>query len=281
MARSIPWFVLSCSVLFASCTTLPDWLHTPGQGAAIDDEVAVFNFDWHLSGDPSVAPIQVFDNDRQTWLQFQPDQILPAVFEHTSRGERPLPFTRRGDYLVLDGVWQSLSFRGGNLSATASRQQPDSKPSDSLNTVQESADPDVTAQSADLDESVTKQSLAPSKPEVSSEVQALTASSFERRPFSEKPSFDLSYDDATLRHALQRWAKQADWTFAPEHWSVDVDIPVSAQAEFGDHFKPAVQNLLAATSLGEYPVQPCFYSNRVLRVVAASRACDRGASDPS
>src|SRR5699024_7433863 len=93
--------------------------------------------------------------------------------------------------------------------------------------------------------------------------------------------FSLRYDDATLRHALQRWARQAGWTFAPEHWAVDVDIPVSAEADFGTAFESAVQSLLAATELSDRPVQPCFYTNQVVRVVPFTQACDRGRGESS
>ena len=35
-------------------------------------QARAFNFDWELSGEPSVAPVQVFDDGHRTWLQFQP-----------------------------------------------------------------------------------------------------------------------------------------------------------------------------------------------------------------
>ncbi|WP_232462625.1 toxin co-regulated pilus biosynthesis Q family protein [Bordetella genomosp. 9] len=80
-----------------------------------------------------------------------------------------------------------------------------------------------------------------------------------------------------MRRALSRWAGLAGWTFEPEHWAVDVDIPLSGSAAFSDDFKHSVRELLAATELGERPLQPCFYANQVLRVVPLSEACDRTA----
>src|SRR5699024_9956627 len=73
----------------------------------------------HLSGDPAAAPVQVFDDGQKTWLQFLPGQVPPAVFEHTQAGDRLLDYTRQGDYLILDGVWPTLRFRGGHLQAQA------------------------------------------------------------------------------------------------------------------------------------------------------------------
>ncbi|MGP1615897.1 MAG: TrbG/VirB9 family P-type conjugative transfer protein, partial [Pollutimonas bauzanensis] len=77
------------SGLLPACAGGPDWSRLipgkPGQSAA-----AHYSFAWRLSGDRAVAPLQVFDNGRQTWLQFAPRQALPAIFEHTAAGDRPL-----------------------------------------------------------------------------------------------------------------------------------------------------------------------------------------------
>jgi hypothetical protein len=84
--------------------------------------------------------------------------------------------------------------------------------------------------------------------------------------------------DATLRAVLARWAGMAGWTFQPQHWAVDVDIPLSATAEFSGDFKSAVRDLLGATELAEKPLQPCFYGNKVLRVVPLAQSCTRTAA---
>jgi hypothetical protein len=88
-------------------------------------------------------------------------------------------------------------------------------------------------------------------------------------------SFEATPSDGNLRRALGRWARSAGWTFEPEHWAVDVDIPLAGSAAFGPDFVPAVRELLAATELGDRPLQPCFYANRVLRVVPLAQRCDR------
>jgi len=36
-----------------------------------------------------------------------------------------------------------------------------------------------------------------------------------------------------------------------------------------------VRGLLSSTDLTDFPVQPCFYSNNVLRVVTRAEVCDR------
>lgn len=99
-------------------------------------------------------------------------------------------------------------------------------------------------------------------------------------PASVRPSaaFDAASSDPTMRAVLTRWAKLAGWSFDAQHWTVDVDIPLAGTASFGSDFKSAVRDLLASTELSTRPLQPCFYSNQVLRVVPLAEACNRTAT---
>src|SRR5690606_37881760 len=63
--------------------------------------------------------------------------------------------------------------------------------------------------------------------------------------------FDVSLIDGNMRTALGRWARQAGWTFRAEHWTADVDIPLSGVAAFGADFRHAVRTLLSSTELAE------------------------------
>ncbi len=56
---------------------------------------------------------------------------------------------------------------------------------------------------------------------------------------------------------------------------MDVDIPLTATANFSDDFIGSVRALIEATELSDRPLQPCFYANQVLRVVPLAEACDR------
>lgn len=299
MARLLVSFFFAA--LLSGCETLPSWLHTGPFGHGFADEAGRYSFDWRLSGDKRVAPVQVFDNGRITWLQFRPGQPAPAIFENTLDGERLLHSREHGDYRVLQGLPSRLIFRGGGLEAQAER-----KPTLALQTsevipalapstapdIAETAEPLPLAEALSVPPAISRSAMpaAPgpgpeariTEPSVNLEASHLTAPSFVTLPMRPPPSFSITPSDRNIRTALQRWAGLAGWTFAPEHWAVDVDIPISAHAAFGDSFKGAVQDLLAATELAERPLQPCFYSNEVLRVVSYAQACNRaGGSSPS
>jgi|GEM_PF-4652353 len=89
----------------------------------------------------------------------------------------------------------------------------------------------------------------------------------------------LSPADRTVRQALTRWAVAENWTFGPDQWRVDWDIPIEASAEFhGETFEAAVQALAASIALTEAPVNTCFYGNRVLRIIPYNQSCNRTTS---
>ncbi|MDB5858868.1 MAG: putative lipoprotein [Ramlibacter sp.] len=121
---------------------------------------------------------------------------------------------------------------------------------------------------------------APNAAAVASTIAATAASGPARTPPAPPGPFSIGPADHSIREALSRWAKAAGWTHEAAHWTLDRDFPVegSAGAEvFGLDFKTAVRTLLGSTELTERPVQPCFYSNRVVRVIPQAEICDRTA----
>ncbi|MCC2595315.1 TcpQ domain-containing protein [Pusillimonas sp. MFBS29] len=242
-------------VLLPACAAVPEWfpaaLFAPATNSP-HGPLGQYSFDWQLSGDREVAPLQIFDDGRRTWLQFAPQQPVPAIFESSANGTRPLSYTREGPYIVLPGIWPELMFRGGNLQSLANR----GKPKDALATSPATAVPVTDIAVPDV-------------------AMAL--------PVEVPPEslYDVSPHDQTLRATLARWAVKAGWTFQPEHWMPDVDIPIVGSASFAMPFKQAVQELVASTELADRPLQPCFYSNRVLRVVPFAQSCDRTAGPSS
>lgn len=91
----------------------------------------------------------------------------------------------------------------------------------------------------------------------------------------QQQTYSVSLSDPNFRKVLTRWANASGWMFEPEHWSVARDIPVGGTDSVIADFKTAVRRLLKSTLLTDLPVQPCFYSNKVLRVIPASELCSR------
>ena len=221
------------------------------------------DFGWKLSGDRAVAPLQVFSDTSRTWLQWLPGQILPIILGVSEQGEQVLTYLRQGPYTIIEGQWPALIFRSARQQARARRVD---SPLASSGTVQQlAAQYPLTTQQQSGEQQQLSSEHRPNAPQSSTQ--------------SQRPFFAVSHTDLHLRQALIRWAGLSGWRFEPEHWAVDVDIPLSASAKFSDDFISSVQALLASTELSDRPLQPCFYSNQVLRIVPVAEPCDRTLGD--
>ena len=260
------------------CSTVPEWVPSMLRGdQSATAEASQYQFNWSLSGDRSVSPLQVFDDGNRTWLQFAAGQALPAVFRAQGSGEVPVGYTVQHPYVVLPGVWPRLSFRGGALKGLAVRgtkkaaERPQagarSDPAAAVGPAGEPAAPPSAASAFAV-------SLKPA-----ARIDSLQPEDSPARRSGVSSPVSVPYDvgpaDGTLRAALSRWARASGWTFQPEHWAVDVDIPINGSASFPGGFTQAVESLVAATELSDRPLQPCFYANQVLRVVPYAQPCDR------
>ncbi len=233
--------VVLCLSLLAGCGASSSMRQPSTSSVQPTAPAGKLDFGWRLSGDRAVAPLQVFSDATQTWLQWLPGQTLPVIVAVNPQGEQVLQYIRQEPYAIIDGHWTSLAFRAGRQRAAARRLSAD--------TTRPSAPPQG-------------QVYPPTSPPASVAQTAL---------------FSVSPADVHLRQALVRWSGISGWHFQSEFWAIDVDIPVSAIASFGDDFVSSVQSLVASTELSDRPLQPCFYSNQVLRVVGASEPCDRTA----
>lgn len=208
----------------------------PYADSTVETPVGKLDFGWRLSGDRSVAPLQIFSDASRIWLQWGSQQAVPALIGLDAHAERVLPYRIQGPYTVIDGHWSQLQFRAGSLQARARR---------------------VAAPSA------------------SSPVVPTPPTPRDPTPIASSVIYAVTPKDLHLRQALGRWASIGGWRFQPDHWVVDVDIPLTAGAAFTDDFVDSVRALVSATELSDRPLQPCFYSNRVLRIVPLSEHCDR------
>lgn len=261
------------------CSTVPDWVPSMLRGNQADAAAGTpYQFHWTLSGNRSVSPLQVFDDGQRTWLQFAPGQALPAVFRAQGAGDVLVRYTVQDPYVVLPGVWPRLSFRGGSLQGMAVRGAPEEATPSTASARPMLVDPLQASLSAPVAPPVPEPSPASAfAVSVMSPAQVNPAQG--SLPSADTPApaalFDVGPADGTLRAALSRWARASGWTFQPEHWAVDVDIPINGSASFPGGFTQAVESLVAATELSDRPLQPCFYANQVLRVVPYAQPCDR------
>lgn len=240
---------------------------------------AAYDFAYRLSGDRRVAPIQVFDDGRQTWLQFSPGQVVPAVFAGGDAESLALAtHMQQGPYLVLEGTAARIELRIAEIVARA--EYAGDRPrtwGESRAAVPPPAPASFGGAAATLavrPAGVVEDSTPATRVGTAGAAPAVVAM-VESTPAAAALEFDAALADGNIRRVLERWARAAGWWFQAEHWAVDVDIPLIGAASFGPDFRNAVRGLLASTELGERPLQPCFYANRVLRVVSLSQACDR------
>lgn len=289
-------------VVLGGCADMPQWaeLFSPDRAPSAS-RTGQFNFGWALSGDPAVAPQQVFDDGRDVWLQFAPQVTLPAIFSEVEGRSTLLQPRKSGPYIVVSGTANILVFRGGTLQARARRTDIVAAVGSAGNEVSPAALPQAVkdgakvvpvnlpaATQAKLSSKLAKDvgsGAGVKADQKNSVVRKVAAASW---PVALKPHkpllapavqiYSVGPSDGTLREALSRWAKQAGWSFRPEHWAVDVDIPIIGDARFTLPFVEAVRGLVASTELSDRPLQPCFYSNQVLRVVPMAQSCDRSRS---
>lgn len=91
----------------------------------------------------------------------------------------------------------------------------------------------------------------------------------------------VSPQDKTIRETLAKWSASEGWTFNPlgrDYWTVPQDFDVVASDTFYGDFKGAVRKLIASTELTKTPLQPCFFSNKAVRVILINEECAAQAS---
>lgn len=82
---------------------------------------------YKLRGDKEIFPSAVGDDGTHIYLQWPPDVSMPAVFGVDETGNEVLVNGfMRGDFFVIDALYDRLVFRLGKLDATAQRQVPSS-----------------------------------------------------------------------------------------------------------------------------------------------------------
>jgi hypothetical protein len=263
-----------------------------------------FDFSYAISD----SRINVFDDGQTTRLQLPEGLVLPAVIARTPSGEQILTPRRDGVDLVVDGVHAQLALvwannrqvkiqYTGSISETRQGRAAAHAALPPTQTSQALAAPihvptalpaarekalstavDEAAQGSAPRLQVQVQPVAafmvPDPGDKSVAVVTTAAEQAPVKPTVTATTFSVRQRD-TIRETLARWAKDAGWTHLPEHYTVDFDIQLLGTVEPYADFRTGVRSLLATTSMTERPLQPCFYSNQVLRVVLRTQRCDQ------
>lgn len=83
------------------------------------------NFDYYIAGAAAFAPIEVFDNGKQTIFSFPKDGPLPGVFRVGERGKEYLVNSRAsGHQIIVDGVYDEWTVRIGEDAICVSNGAP-------------------------------------------------------------------------------------------------------------------------------------------------------------
>ncbi len=81
-----------------------------------------------LKGTASLRPVRVLDDGTRTFIEWAPDQALPAVFAISPLGEEEtVDSYMRSGVMVIDRIYSRLIFRIGKHKAQADRAPPDKR----------------------------------------------------------------------------------------------------------------------------------------------------------
>jgi hypothetical protein len=82
---------------------------------------------------------------------------------------------------------------------------------------------------------------------------------------AEKRSWSILMNDKTLYRSMRRWAQDANYQLL---WQIDRDYPIEVSVTFENNLKGAVEQVMAAVALTDYPIQALMNPNaRIIRVV--------------
>ena len=87
-----------------------------GAGSETGIDPAAWNWRYTFAGSSSQAPVNVFDDGRHTYFQFDPKTRVPAIFlVHEDETESLVNVVRRGRFLVVHDIGRQFTLRNGNI----------------------------------------------------------------------------------------------------------------------------------------------------------------------
>ncbi len=79
-------------------------------------DLSIYNFNYQYTGEPTIAPLKVFDNGEFTYFQFSKKNAeIPAIFTVDSAGfESLINFRSVGSYIIAERVSAQFTLRSGD-----------------------------------------------------------------------------------------------------------------------------------------------------------------------
>ncbi len=79
-------------------------------------DLTIYNFNYQYTGEPSIAPLKVFDNGEFTYFQFAKKSAeIPAIFTVDAAGfESLVNFRSAGQYIIVERVAPQFTLRNGS-----------------------------------------------------------------------------------------------------------------------------------------------------------------------
>lgn len=280
-----------------------------------DANISELDFRYSVIGDPSLKPLRVYNNSITTTIEFAqtPDNKQPTL-QIDGAGKyltSTVKYVKGPDRLIVDGLFDSAvliysgtkkgsvtierlvktgtSSKGLILPANPKPVQaqptvaelpvnPSPAPRIGGTAVVQSAPTPPTVKAEGFANPVTSGTVASSTPVLAAPKINVAPPKPLPPPI---PTWTVSPQDKTIRETLAKWAASAGWTFSPlgrDYWTVPQDFDVVASDTFRGDFKDAVRKLIASTELTKTPLQPCFFSNRAVRVILINEECAAQAS---
>lgn len=284
--------ILRSAMPFAAALTL-GLLYVETAAATESQGAAGYDFSYGNRGDRSVAPTQVFDNNKETFFQFSPDKTIPAIFAVSPCDRKVLLSPQaRGPYLVVKGVYRKYSLQIGSRISTveyagkkeiALEENVANEPTCPKKAGAAYGPVDVNRMSgvaspthgdAPPVASAAKRDIALQTPTAAKAHAPLTAGGVPVLPaaevvppvaaISQTGSWEIRPTDLTIYAAMKRWAAQAKHQLT---WEIPVDYPVTILDRFNGTFEEAVKRAMDAYEIADLQPKACFYDNNVVRVV--------------
>ncbi len=79
-------------------------------------DLSIYNFNYQYTGEPSIAPIRVFDNGEFTYFQFSKRSAeIPAIFTVDAQGyESLVNYRAAGEYIIVERLAPQYTLRNGS-----------------------------------------------------------------------------------------------------------------------------------------------------------------------